>query len=89
MEVKIVQPSVDIAGDLEFTQPRFHFGQVLENLKGQQGFVIGMEFDGEWSYTLFYKDLMVMSTRIKEEELATSSSDAIAVESKLILPPID
>lgn len=73
MHIPIAQPTEEIAGDLIFTQPLFHFGQVLENLKSEKGFVIGMNFDGEWKYILFYTALLVMSQEIPEHRLASSS----------------
>jgi hypothetical protein len=74
MNIPITQPPVEVAGDLEFTQPLFHFGQVLEDKKGDSGFVIGMDFDGEWNYTLFYINLECMSKPIPESECAIATT---------------
>lgn len=76
MNITIIQPSIEIAGDLVFVQPKFHFGQTLEDEKGKSGFVIGMEFDGDWYYILFYTELLVASKPLKENELATESAIA-------------
>jgi hypothetical protein len=85
MNISIAQPFEDIAGDLVFVQPKFHFGQILEDLKGDSGFVIGMDFDGEWNYTLFYTKIMAISRSIKETELASSSADTIAITCRQLL----
>lgn len=44
MNIKVVQP--EDAGDLEFTQPKYYFGQMLEDEEGDVGFVIQMRFRG-------------------------------------------
>lgn len=80
MNIPITQPGEDIAGDLVFFQPKFHFGQVLENLKGEEGFVIGMNFDGEWNYILFYTELEAMSKEIPENQLAIATATINAVK---------
>lgn len=82
MHILITQPSVDIAGDLIFTQPKFHFGQVLEDLKGDKGFVVGMNFDGDnWSYILFYTELLALGKEVPESQLASSSTTIVAIDS--------
>lgn len=83
MNIKITQPPIEIAGDLEFTQPKFYFGQILEDKKGILGFVIGMDFDGEWNYTLFYTSLECVSKSIPESECAIATT-TVAVN---IAPP--
>lgn len=70
MQIPIVQPSEEARGDLEFIQPRFHFGQVLEDAQSRVGFVFGMDFDGEWHYQLFYIQTSSNSSRIPENRLA-------------------
>lgn len=85
MHVPITQPTVDIAGDLVFVQPKFHFGQVLEDLQGQEGFVIGMNFDGEWQYILFYTQLETTSRELPESQLASFSTTVSAVRSQPLL----
>ena len=85
MHIPIVQPEEDIAGDLVFTQPKFHFGQVLENLKGEKGFVIGMSYGEYWHYTLFYTEIEAMSKEIPEHQLASSSTTVNATPSLHLL----
>lgn len=70
MNVKITQPDPDIAGDLTFTQPKYHFGQVIEDSKGCLGFIIGMEFSGEWKYTIVYYNPLDVSRPLVETEIA-------------------
>lgn len=79
MNIPISQPPEDIAGDLTFTQPRYHFGQIVEDKKGESGFVIGMDFDSDWHYTLFYSRLNVVSKRIIESHLAISTTQVAAM----------
>lgn len=74
MNIPITQPPTEIAGDLEFTQPRYHFGQILEDERGRQGFVFGMHCDGEWHYQLFYTQSCSAGNPIPENRLAKSST---------------
>lgn len=85
MNISITQPDVDIAGDLIFTQPRYHFGQILEDKKGDNGFVIGMDFDGEWNYTLFYITVECMSKPIPESECAIATTTIKANTAQALL----
>lgn len=88
MQIPITQPPEDIAGDLVFTQPKFYFGQILEDEKRSKGFVIGMDFDGEWHYTLFYPQFLVVSKRIVENKLAIATTEVVAMSDSLaMLPP--
>ena len=82
MHVPITQPTESVAGDLIFTQPKFHFGQVLEDLKGDKGFVVGMNFDGDnWNYILFYTELLALGKELPESQLASSSTTVVAIDS--------
>lgn len=74
MNIPITQPSPIIAGDLEFTQPRYHFGQMLEDEKGRLGFVFAMHFDGEWHYQLFYTQSCSAGNPIPENLLAIATA---------------
>jgi len=85
MHIPITQPTEDIAGDLVFTQPKFHFGQVLEDPKGDRGFVIGMSYGEYWHYTLFYTEMEAMSGEIPEFQLASSSTTVDAQTSQPLL----
>lgn len=82
MNVPITQPTENISGDLIFTQPKFHFGQVLEDIKGDKGFVVGMSFDGDWNYVLFYTELLALGKELPESQLASSSTTVDAVISR-------
>lgn len=73
MNISITQIPENFNGDLIFTQPRYHFGQILEDEKGETGFVFGMHFDGEWHYQLFYTELLCAGNPIPENKLAISS----------------
>lgn len=85
MSIAIVQPAEAEGGDLVFTQPKFHFGQTLEDEKNRRGFVIGMDFDGNWNYTLFYTELIVPSKPLKENELALLTQSTIATPARPVL----
>ena len=72
MNIKIVQPEPKYAADIEFVQPKYYFGQLLEDLKGDAGFVVSMSFGEEWTYGLYYYDLGIAAFDIAESNLAVS-----------------
>lgn len=73
MNIKIVQPEPEDAGDLEFTQPKYYFGQMLEDEEGDIGFVVQMSFQGYWRYALLYTKLDSLGGWIPEHKLATAT----------------
>lgn len=87
MQIPIVQQTEDIAGDLVFTQPKFYFGQVLEDPKGDPGMVFGMHFSGEWHYKLVYVHSDAVSQAYSESSLAIATHEIVAFQEVKSLKP--
>jgi hypothetical protein len=72
MHVDIVNKHVN------FTQPKFSFGQPVMHRGGREGIVVGMKFTGyAWGYEVCFLKPLSISKTIPEQELAVKGVKAL------------
>jgi hypothetical protein len=64
MHVEIISKHVN------FTQPKFVFGQAVMHRSGREGVVVGMKFTGyAWGYEVCFLKPLAIGKEIQEQEL--------------------